>query len=54
MLFGGRTDVILTENILFPVFLLVDGVMAGVLTVDLGVAVVGCVMVVISKVCLSQ
>jgi len=35
VLFGGRTNVILTENIHFPEFLLVDGVMAGLLTIDL-------------------
>jgi len=35
VLFGGRTNIILTENIHFPVFLLVDGVMAGLLTIDL-------------------
>lgn len=35
VLFGGRTNAILTENIPFPVFLLVDGVMAGLLTIDL-------------------
>lgn len=48
VLFGGRTNAILTENIHFPVFLLVDGVMAGLLTIDLWVAVFGCVLVVIS------